>query len=1168
MQAQSTVVDRVLELDGTRSYVELPPGIFKRLNAATVEAWVLWRSFSGENKRVFNYGDAKDDLSLGAIGSDVWFVRGEPADQPHQIRVPGLLTTNQWHHLAAVSGPGGMRLLMDGVLIGTNSFTGSFASIRKSGRNFLGQTVTAEDADVLFDGRIDDVRVWNSERSEEQIRSAMFSRLTGSEAGLVGYWNFNDGTARDSSSGEHHGKLRGNARVVEAVRPDANGLATPIALEGLVYRPDGRTPSTNTQVLITASGRFLRTGRTDGDGLIRFVLRRPEADLRAWTITGGRIGTSEDLVGVAGGRMTLRLRTGKEAAELGVQLLPMLVRALRSDESDLTKEDIVNALREMRLSDFNGVSVATISELTAALEDSDSEIRTWAQIVLNQLPMPKPLQVVFEKRSRAMAFLFGGLLVPFAVFHLLLFALFPKVTSNLYFSAYAAAAAGAAAKLGAGSATSFPDASSLATSVALACLPSVIGLRLLYSFFYPRLPKKFWLFILPSVVGIGIALANQDVSLEALRSTASAASKVRGFVFLGALLLVGLGSLAIGIEMFRVAVVAILRRKTGSWIIGCGVLAVLLFPMVALIGEQFFGDFGREFLGYRFWPTFSWMGVVVFAGTASLHVTLDFARTYRSLGIAKQEIEGKNLALAAASQRAEAARLAADEANQAKSTFVANMSHELRTPLNAIIGYSEMLEEEAADLGDRKYIPDLQKIQGAGKHLLGLINDVLDLSKIESGKMTLYLEDFAVADLVSDVAATVQPLIHKNSNTLHVECAPDIGTMRSDMTKVRQTLFNLLSNATKFTDKGTITLQVKHDVRQDGPPRITFTISDTGIGMTPEQLGRIFEVFTQADSSTSRKFGGTGLGLAISRRFCQLMGGEISVTSEYGRGSSFTVTLPQTVVEGGPSPEPPSRDRTSKSLLNAGARATTVLVIDDDPAVHDLMRRSLEKEGYRTESAMDGKAGLELARRLQPAVITLDVMMPRQDGWSVLSALKADPATAAIPVMMVTIVDDKQMGFALGAADYFTKPIDFQRLHQVLGKYRQPAIAQHILVIEDDASTRDMLRRTLEKDGWKVVEAQNGKVGLSLLDQVAPAMILLDLMMPEMDGFEFMEALHRRGDHAGIPVVVITAKDLTEEDRQRLDGGVRRILQKGTVNPREVLKLVRSLAGGARNRES
>jgi hypothetical protein len=526
-----------------------------------------------------------------------------------------------------------------------------------------------------------------------------------------------------------------------------------------------------------------------------------------------------------------------------------------------------------------------------------------------------------------------------------------------------------------------------------------------------------------------------------------------------------------------------------------------------------------------------------------------------------------------AEEQLKLAKQAADAANQAKSTFLANMSHELRTPLNAIIGYSEMLQEEAADTGQEAFVPDLEKIHGAGKHLLGLINDVLDLSKIEAGKMTLYLEEFDVAKLVREVAATVQPLITKNGNRLEVECPADLGTMHADVTKVRQTLFNLLSNASKFTEQGAITLTVAADVspRQTSSElseksaarsraQLQFIVRDTGIGMTPEQLNKLFQAFSQADASTSRKYGGTGLGLAISRKFCQLMGGDITVQSEHGKGSTFTVTLPA-VVAADVSPRPSdsgAQARDGRALTSAATTGPCVLVIDDDPSVRDLLLRSLARDGFRVEVAADGMAGLELAKQLQPAVITLDVMMPHLDGWSVLTALKADPATADIPVIMMTIVDDKQMGFALGAADYFTKPIDFQRLHTVLQKYRKLAGSQTVLVIEDDASMRDMLRRTLEKEGWQVAEAQNGKVGLERLAEITPSLILLDLMMPEMDGFEFMDTLRRDSQRPRAPVIVITAKDLTEEDRRRLNGGVERIIQKGATTPAEVLALIRA----------
>jgi signal transduction histidine kinase/CheY-like chemotaxis protein len=507
------------------------------------------------------------------------------------------------------------------------------------------------------------------------------------------------------------------------------------------------------------------------------------------------------------------------------------------------------------------------------------------------------------------------------------------------------------------------------------------------------------------------------------------------------------------------------------------------------------------------------------------------------------------------------AKEAADEANKAKSAFLANMSHELRTPLNAIIGYSEMLQEEAEDLGQNEFAPDLQKIHTAGKHLLGLINDILDLSKVEAGKMTLFIEEFEVARMIEEVAATVRPLVAKNGNKLEVNCPAHTGVLRADVTKVRQTLFNLLSNASKFTQNGTIRLTAsRQDVpRVPGAPdrsRMTIEVQDTGIGMNPEQMARLFEAFQQADASTTRRFGGTGLGLAISRKFCRLMGGDITVASQPGEGSTFTMTLP---IEVTATPVEPPENQNQKAEAIPTPAGPVVLVIDDDPAVRELMQRSLGKDGFRVEVAADGRVGLEMARRLKPAVITLDIMMPSMDGWAVLSALKADPATAEIPVVIVTIVDDKNLGFALGAADYFTKPIDWQRLGTVLRKYRKPAGRQTVLIVEDDERTREMLRRTLQKEGWEIREAGNGRLGLELLADGVPALVLLDLMMPEMDGFAFVHELRRRPECGRVPVIVITAKDLNEEDRRRLSGEVASILGKDSTSREQLVAEVRQL---------
>jgi signal transduction histidine kinase/ActR/RegA family two-component response regulator len=382
------------------------------------------------------------------------------------------------------------------------------------------------------------------------------------------------------------------------------------------------------------------------------------------------------------------------------------------------------------------------------------------------------------------------------------------------------------------------------------------------------------------------------------------------------------------------------------------------------------------------------------------------------------------------------AKHAAEEASRAKSAFLANMSHELRTPLNAIIGYSEMLEEETQDLGKVETVQDLQKIQAAGKHLLALINDVLDLSKIEAGKMGLHLETFDVTGLIEEIVTTLQPAATKNGNKIHVNMSDQVGMMRADITKVRQILFNLLSNACKFTDHGTVSVDIDQSTRAE-QEWICFRVADTGIGITAAQKENLFKEFAQADTSISRKYGGTGLGLAITHRFVQLMKGRISVQSEPGQGSVFTVYLPTEVRIDAPEPaQAEMTGDTENQALKEKVDRDTVLVIDDDAAVRDLMSRFLGKLGLNVIAVASGEEGIRLAKQVRPLVITLDVILPDCDGWSVLNKLKADPELARIPVIMVTIVDNEAMGFDLGASNYLIKPVDRERLAVLIEKHR------------------------------------------------------------------------------------------------------------------------------------
>ncbi len=509
----------------------------------------------------------------------------------------------------------------------------------------------------------------------------------------------------------------------------------------------------------------------------------------------------------------------------------------------------------------------------------------------------------------------------------------------------------------------------------------------------------------------------------------------------------------------------------------------------------------------------------------------------------------------------------AEQANQAKSAFLANMSHELRTPMNAILGYSEMLMEEAEDLNQNGFIPDLKKINQAGTHLLALINGVLDLSKIESGKMEVFAEEIDLELLIDEVSATAHPLLEKNKNSLTIERGKELGVAYQDMTKLRQILFNLLSNAAKFTQEGTITLHV-NSTEEAGVSWLTVAVSDTGIGIAEDKIEHVFEEFAQADDSTTRDYGGTGLGLAISRRFCKLLGGDLSLHSKLGEGSTFTMRIPAIlpgtkpeISSAEPSQETSDIDLASIRNLEPGS---TILVIDDDAEACEIIECFLLKDGFNVAIATSGEQGLRLAHEIHPAAITLDVMMPRMDGWAVLRILKADPELHNIPVIMLSMIDDRTRGYSLGAVDYLTKPVDRKLLQKTLSRYYCTDGNCPVLLVEDDVETRRIMAHALEKAGWQVSEASNGQEALNMMPDVQPRLILLDLMMPVMDGFGFLAAMRARPEWEQIPVIVITAKDLSREDRSRLSGCVEEVLEKNAYTRDQLLKHVREAVASIR----
>src|SRR5262245_42637864 len=548
---------------------------------------------------------------------------------------------------------------------------------------------------------------------------------------------------------------------------------------------------------------------------------------------------------------------------------------------------------------------------------------------------------------------------------------------------------------------------------------------------------------------------------------------------------------------------------------------------------------GRRRDGSSFWMEVAFSEVPVGDRTLTTGIFRDVTRRVEDEERIRQmnelleaRVRRRTAELQDAKGKLEVALQAAQAASQAKDVFVRTISHELRTPLSAVKGFTELLlNPKAAKLRENP-IPTLQKIHSASEYLLTLINDLLDVARFTAGEQIhLNQSEFELDPFFQGVVEMANPLAKKNNNRLEADAAGHLGRMRADETRVRQILLNLLSNACKLTENGEIRFKAARET-SEGRDWIVFSVADTGAGMNAEQMKDLFKPFYRVDNSITRKHGGTGLGLSISKLLCERMGGSIDVTSETGKGTSFTVRLPAKAL--GPDESVPAASANGAPLRSQ--LDNTILVIDDDPATRDMMQSFLVREGFEVHLASGGEEGMRLAREVRPSAITLDVMMPGFDGWAVLTALKSDPSTHNIAVVMLTVADDLTRGFTLGASDYVTKPIDWNRLSEILHKYS--AAPSTILVVEDEPLQREHVSQALALAGWNVVEAANGREALRRMESERPAVILLDLIMPEMDGFEFLEELRRRPAAENTPVIVVTAKDLDEQDRRRLKGSV------------------------------
>jgi signal transduction histidine kinase/CheY-like chemotaxis protein len=755
---------------------------------------------------------------------------------------------------------------------------------------------------------------------------------------------------------------------------------------------------------------------------------------------------------------------------------------------------------------------------------------------------------------------FTGVLLAVTLLHLLLFLFDRQWRPNLYYALYTGFIAGAIflafqLEFAPGVVISHVV---LLRDVALG-LVGVLGLLFLYSLFYPRFPKRFWgllLLLAGPACFVYLGLTGQlDIPAFPLQLPGVLPSWLFGKPSTVQELIINLVSFWVGVvwllvylEYARVLWRAVRQKQRGAWVIAVGFLAFALNLSPLFSRDQI----DLSLLAWVLVPLIS-MSVYLANRVAhtnrELQVQLRQVRELSAKALEQnQALSQANLQIQAQNRELEEANRQIQEANRLKSEFLANMSHELRTPMNAIVGFSKIVHRKAQGLLPERQLENLERILQSSEILMNLINDILDLSKIEAGKLEMQPERFSVKALVEGCVSTVTPMV-KPGVELRTELSGELPPVYTDLARLRQILINLLSNAAKFTEAGSIVVAV----RPATPGWFSLSVADTGIGIPAQALDYIFEEFRQVDGSTTRKYGGTGLGLSISRKLAQILGGSIQVGSEVSKGSVFTLTLP---FQCGPEPA-----AAPEAALPVGADGRRLIVaIDDNPDVLSLLAQELEEEGYQVVGATRAVEGIERARQLAPYAITLDIMLPGMDGWEAIGRLKGDPATREIPLIVVSIIDNQELGFRLGADEYLVKPIAKEALFEALRRFE--GRGRRLLVADDDPAVAELLGQLLGEEGWQISAAADGQQALDQIAQQQPDLLLLDLVMPAMDGFEVLRRLRGQPQTAELPVVVITAKELSPQEREELRRSTVRVIEKEGMAREALLRELRvSLAG-------